>query len=249
MKQPPRILAVVTARGGSKGVPRKNVLPLGGKPLLAWTAEAALLSKRLDRVILSTDDQEIADIGRGCGLEVPFMRPAELAGDTSHHPEVMIHASRYLREEQGDHFDVVICLQPTVPFRKPEHIDEALDSFLESKAISLISLKEQDYPPWWFFKLHGNRICPAIEYKTGVNVFNMERQEFDKVYRPNGAIYITWTKSLEMNNRIVDPNDCAYYLMSEKDSIDIDTIDDFARAEAMLKYQYGAEIPPKDRLK
>jgi CMP-N,N'-diacetyllegionaminic acid synthase len=237
MKQRPRILAVITARGGSKGVPRKNVLPLGGKPLLAWTAEAALSSNRLDRVILSTDDQEIADIGKSYGLDIPFERPSELAGDTSHHPEVMIHATRFVREEQGDDFDVVMCLQPTVPFRKPKHIDEAIDVFLESKADSLISLKAQDYPPWWFFKLDGDRICPAIEYKSGVNVFNMERQQFDKVYRPNGAIYITWTKSLEMNNRIVDPSDCAYYIMSEADSVDIDTVEDFARAEAMLKYQ------------
>jgi CMP-N,N'-diacetyllegionaminic acid synthase len=230
-----RVLAVITARGGSKAVPRKNVLPLGGKPLIAWTIEAAYQSKRLDRVILSTDDDEIAEIGRSFGCEVPFKRPAELATDTSHHPDVMIHAARFMADTLKDSYDTIMCLQPTVPFRKPSHIDEAIGAFFEAKADSLISLKPQDYPPWWMFSLDDARIRPAFDYKPGVNVFNLERQEFPKVYRPNGAIYITWTESLYQHHRLVNPSDCAYYLMQEVDSVDIDTFGDFAAAEAMLK--------------
>jgi len=230
-----RILAVITARGGSKAVPRKNVLPLGGKPLIGWTIEAALAAKSLDRVILSTDDDEIAQIGREFACEVPFKRPAELAGDKSHHPEVMIHAARFMADSLGDAYDTIMCLQPTVPFRKPKHIDEAVEAFFAGDADSLISLKAQDYPPWWMFRLENSRIKPAFEYKPGVNVFNLERQEFPKVYRPNGAIYITWTESLYRHHRLVNPSDCTYYLMDESDSVDIDTAGDFAAAEAMLK--------------
>jgi CMP-N-acetylneuraminic acid synthetase len=230
-----RVLAVITARGGSKAIPRKNVLPLGGKPLVGWTIEAALAAKNLDRVILSTDDDEIAAIGRSFGCEVPFKRPEELATDTSHHPEVMIHAARFMAETLCDAYDTIMCLQPTVPFRKAHHIDEAVDTFFEKGADSLIALKAQDYPPWWMFRLNNGRIQPAFEYKPGVNVFNLERQEFPKVYRPNGAIYLTWVESLYRHHRLVNPNDCAYYVMEEADSVDIDTVGDFAAAEAMLK--------------
>lgn len=229
-----RVLGVITARGGSKSVPRKNVFELGGKPLLAWTIEAARASKRLDRVILSTDDDEIAAVGRDHGAEVPFVRPAELATDTSHHPEVMIHAVRYLADELGDSYDAVLCLQPTVPFRESRHIDEAVDAFFTSGADSLISLKVQDYPPWWMFRLENDRLRPAFEYQASVNVFNLERQEFPEVYRPNGAIYITRVESLIAHKRIVNPDDCAYYVMTGDESVDIDTALDFAVAEAML---------------
>lgn len=231
-----RVLAVITARGGSKAVPRKNVLPLGGKPLIAWTIEAARAAKRIDRVILSTDDDEIAEIGRHFGCDVPFKRPAELAGDTSHHPEVMIHAAKFMADELGESYDTIMCLQPTVPFRKPAHIDAAIETFFAAGADSLISLKSQDYPPWWMFSLEGGRIRPAFDYKPGVNVFNLERQEFPKVYRPNGAIYLTWTESLIQHRRLVNPDDCTYYIMQDVDSVDIDTFGDFAAAEAMLKF-------------
>lgn len=237
MTERKRVLGVITARGGSKAVPRKNVLDLGGKPLIAWTIEAAKTCQRLDRVILSTDDDEIAAIGREYGAEVPFMRPAELATDTSHHPEVMIHAARFMAQELKDLYDVVLCLQPTVPFRRARHIDEAIDRFFASGADSLIALKAQDYPPWWMFRLENDRIRPAFEYRPGINVFNLERQEFPKIFRPNGAIYLTWVDSLIAHKRLVNSEDCAYYVMEEAASVDIDTAMDFAAAEAMLAAQ------------
>lgn len=234
-----RVLAVITARGGSKALPRKNVLPLGEKPLIAWTIEAALAATRLHRIILSTDDDEIADVGERYGVEVPFRRPAELATDTSHHPDVMIHAVNYVAEQLDDPCAAVMCLQPTVPFRQARHIDEAVKSFFASDADSLISLKQQDYPPWWMFKLEDDRIMPAFEYQPGVNVFNLERQQFPKVYRPNGAIYLTWSESLIKHRRLVNPSDCAYYIMDAADSVDIDTASDLAMAEAILARRTG----------
>lgn len=235
-----RALAVITARGGSKGVPRKNVLPLGGKPLIAWTIEAALAAKRLARVIVSTDDEEIAEISRRYGADVPFKRPVELATDTSHHPDVMIHAVNFMAEHRGESFETVLCLQPTVPFRRAEHIDAGIDAFYASGAESLIAVKPQDYPPWWMFRLDGDRIRPAFEYKPGVNVFNLERQEFPKVYRPNGAIYVTWIASLLRDKRLVNPSDCAYVVMDIRDSLDIDTVADFAAGEALLSMRKKA---------
>ena len=232
-----KVLAVITARGGSKGVPRKNLRDLGGRPLIAWTIEAAKASRRIDRLILSTDDDEIADLGNRLGVEVPFKRPAALATDTSHHPEVMIHALEFVARELNDPCEVVLCLQPTVPFRTCAHIDASIDAFFASNAESLIAVKQQDYPPWWMFRLDGDRIHPAFEYKVGVNVFNLERQQFPRVYRPNGAIYVTWAASLLAHQRLVNPDDCAYYLMDENASIDIDTLVDFATAEAMLARQ------------
>ncbi|MGH7005666.1 MAG: cytidylyltransferase domain-containing protein [Alphaproteobacteria bacterium] len=230
-----KILAVIPARGGSKGLPRKNVLPLDGKPLIAWTIEAAKSAQRIDRVVLSTDDDEIAEVGRTYGCDVPFRRPAELAGDRSRQADVVAHAAKFLAAAGEGPYDIVVCLQPTTPLRKPSHIDEAVDAFLESGAESLISLKEQDYPPWWMFALENGRIRPAFGYEPGVNVFDMVRQQFPTVYRPNGAIYITRTESLFLSRRLVDIENCAYYLMPDEDSVSIDTALHFATAEAMAR--------------
>ena len=126
-----RVLAVITARGGSKGVPRKNVLPLAGKPLIAWTIDAAKNARHLARVVLSSDDQEIIDAARKYECDVPFVRPAELSGDLSRQSEVMIHAVDALRVQGEKPFDAVLCLQPTTPFRSAAHIDEAIERFIQ----------------------------------------------------------------------------------------------------------------------
>src|SRR5262245_13926725 len=124
------VLGLIPARGGSKGVPRKNIKPLAGKPLLNYTAEAALSSQKLTRVILSTEDEEIAEVGRACGIEVPFLRPAELAQDTTPTLPVVQHALQFL-EAMGSHFDAVCLLQPTNPFRRTVDIDNCIE-LLES---------------------------------------------------------------------------------------------------------------------
>src|SRR5690242_9753178 len=120
--EPLRVLGLIPARGGSKGVSRKNIRPLGGKPLLQWTAEAALAAQRLSGVVLSTDDPEIAEVGRTCGLQVPFLRPAPLARDDTPMLPVVQHAVRWAESAEGEHVDAVCLLQPTAPFRRAEDI-------------------------------------------------------------------------------------------------------------------------------
>ena len=131
-----REAGLVPARGGSKGIPRKNIRPLGGKPLLAWTAECALAAQSLSRVVLSTDDDEIASVGREHGLEVPFLRPAELGGDAVGSLAVVLHAI----EAIGEEFDAVCLLQPTDPFRGPELVDRCVDALFEREASAVISV-------------------------------------------------------------------------------------------------------------
>src|SRR5712691_3013598 len=138
---PIRVLGLIPARGGSKGVPRKNICMVAGKPFLQYTAEAALGALRLDRIVLSTEDDEIAEVGRRCGAEVPFLRPASLAQDTTPMLPVVQHAIRML-EAAGDHFDAVCLLQPTNPLRRASDIDDAIDLLERTQADSVISFVE-----------------------------------------------------------------------------------------------------------
>ncbi len=234
------IIAVITARGGSKGLPGKNIVDLGGKPLLAYTIEAALESKAIDRVVLSTDYEDIADVGRRFGAEVPFLRPAKLATDTAHSPDVVEHAVDFIERQDNVACKYVMMLQPTSPFRTARHIDEAVEIFFKSGLDSLISIKTQNYPPWWMFRLDGDRLAAAVPWKEGVNVFNLERQEFPSVYRPNGALYITSRERLRQTHDIVNPHSCGYYKMSEEDSVDIDHPVDLAVAKAVLEQRKAA---------
>lgn len=231
----PSTIAVITARGGSKGLPGKNIIDLGGKPLLAWTIEAALQAKSIDRVILSTDYEDIAEVGRKYGAEVPFLRPAHLASDTAHSPDVVEHAIDFIEQAEGVAFDIAVMLQPTSPYRNATHLDEAFERFLACGRDSLISIKHQDYPPWWMFKLEGDKLGQAFPYEPGVNVFNLERQQFPKIYRPNGAMYFTGRKRLKETGDLVNPYNCGYYEMSIDDSCDIDTLADLMVARAVLE--------------
>ncbi len=229
-----KVLAVITARGGSKGLPGKNIRMLGDKPLLAWTIAAAQQSRLLDRTILSTDNEEIADVGRRYGVDVPFIRSAELSTDTAMHPDVMAHAVRTVNATECEPFDIVVCLQPTVPYRTPEHIDTGIQRFLESGAESLIAVKKQEYPPWLMFRPAGDKLAPAFKLDGVTNVFDMRRQEFPVIFRPSGGLYVSWIANLLKYNRLVNPLDCAFIEMAVEDSVNIDTLMDFRMAEAIL---------------
>lgn len=227
-----KIIAVITARGGSKGLPGKNIIDLGGKPLLAYTILAGIESELIDTVVVTTDDKKIKRVAIEWGAEVPFLRPAELSNDKAHTPDAVEHAVSFYEKELKKDYDVVVTLQPTSPFRNGNLIDKAIIKFLDDLTLdSLISIKRQDYPPWWMFKLNNNRLYPYFNYQDGVNVFNLERQQFPKVYRPNGAIYVTWRKYLLENNAIVNPENNGYFVMSENDSIDIDNMSDLYSAK------------------
>lgn len=208
------ILGIVTARGGSKGIPRKNLADLGGRPLLAWTAQAALAS-RLDRVVLSTEDDEIAEAGRELGLEVPFHRPPELAADGSLSIDVVLHVLEALEDAT---VTSVMLLQPTAPFRLVEDIDGAIDLFVASGADSVISVVPVDghHPARMKFVEDGRIVDPPY-----VEAYeNQPRQELRPVYIKNGAIYLTRRAVIE--GRSFKGEDCRAWVMPHERSVNID---------------------------
>src|SRR5687767_5058839 len=176
-----RVLAVIVARGGSQGLPGKNILPIAGRPLLAWTIDAARAARSIDRTILSSDDEAIIAAARGCGCEVPFRRPAELATDTATAVDVVLHALDNVSE-----YDVVVLLQPTSPLRTAADIDAACAQLAASGAPSCVSVCMAEQSPYWMYRLNGSRrLEPLLEAPTGAT----RRQDLPPVYVLNGAIY------------------------------------------------------------
>ena len=225
-----RVLAVIPARGGSKGVPRKNIRPLLGRPLIAYSIDAARKSKAVDRVVVSTEDTEIADISRALGAEV-LMRPAQLAGDETPTRDVLWHVVETL-SSQGYRPDAVLTLQPTSPMRTTRHIDEAIALF-ESRddADSLVSCMEVPHvfsPLSVMRKDSSGYLQPFLTEPQ-----RYRRQEKETVYARNGAaIYITRTARLAdyvFGGRLIA------YMMNIDQSVDIDTLDDFAAAERLMR--------------
>lgn len=226
-----RYLGFIPARGGSKGIPRKNLVPVAGKPLIAHTFDAALRSKRLDRTMLSTDDPAIAEAGRNCGVEVPFLRPAELAKDDSVLELAMLHALAYLKDNEGYLPDAVVLLQPTSPMRRPEQIDAAIDLFEKEGADSLVSVSRPMEHPCDMASFEGKRMSMLFQtegFKAG-----RQRQEYPDFFFINGAIYITKSDVLSATkSRFAGA--IVPYRMPQLDSIDIDSEDDMRIAELIL---------------
>lgn len=226
-----RLLAIVPARGGSKGVPRKNIRLLAGRPLLAWTIDAAHRSGVVDRVVVSTDDAEIAEVARAEGAEVPFMRPAALARDDTPTLPVLQDVVRRLADSEGYRPDAVLTLQPTAPLRRPAHIAEALALFAaDPRADSLVSCIRVPhiFTPRSVMRLNAAGYLEP--YLVGDQV--TRRQDKEVVFARNGAaVYITRTPRLA---DFVFGGNLICYPMDEADSLDIDTADDFAEAERRL---------------
>jgi len=238
----PHTLAIIPARGGSKGLPRKNVRLLGGIPLIAHTIRAAMES-RVERVIVSTDDDEIAAVSHEWGAETPFKRPPEYAGDASTSLSVLLHALRFMEQEQSMKIEQVIFLQPTSPFRRPRHIDEALQKFDEKRAVSLISVTEvQEYHPYFMFTLgSGGDLEPLFQMEQRP----LRRQDLPSFYRINGAIYISrrsYYENLPDRAAIFDWNSLSAYVMDAPSSLDINDYLDFQRAELMLQKEMGKNL-------
>ncbi|MCK4257422.1 MAG: acylneuraminate cytidylyltransferase family protein [Halanaerobiales bacterium] len=223
-------LALVLARGGSKGVPRKNIRNLDGKPLLAYTSEEAKKSNYIDRVILSTEDEEIASVGREYGVEVPFMRPDELATDEASSIEVIKHALNWLKMNENYWSKYTVLLQPTSPLRTVEDIDGAIERLLHSDGDSLVSLCETDKHPFWLKRIENDQIVPYTE--EGLHI--VRRQDLPKVYSLNGAIYIAESTLLLKHSSFYVGNTIPY-LMPKDRSIDIDDRIDWAVAETLIK--------------
>jgi CMP-N-acetylneuraminic acid synthetase len=224
-----RVVALVTARGGSKTVPRKNLKLLGGKPLIGWSIEAARLSKHVARTILSTDDEEIAATGRAYGAEAPFLRPGELAQDTSSHISVAQHAIRWLREH-GDDPDYILLLQPTSPFRTSEDIDAAVALADARRPVAVISVCEMERHPFLGKRIENGMLMDFLPWPASYP----RRQDLGQAYALNGAIYLNRTASL-MNDATFHPAGSLAYIMPPERSMDLDTPWDFHVAELIMK--------------
>ena len=226
----PLILGLITARGSSKGLPRKNILPVAGRPLLAWTVEAALKSRFLSRVVLSTDDEEIARVGRAWGAETPFTRPAELAKDDSPHTGVILHALRWLQEKEGfrpTHFSVLL---PTAPLRTARDIDAACELALEAKADRVLGVCPSPVHPFFIKGLNAEgRLCDFMEPPE----IYLRRQDLPPAYANFGAINVTRTGSfLELGNW--PETRTLPYLMPPERSLDVDSAWDLHLADLIL---------------
>ena len=226
------MIAIIPARGGSKGLPGKNIKELNGKPLISYTIEAALNSKYITKVIVTTDSEEIADVAIKSGAEVPFMRPDELASDTASAIDVYLHAVDFMKDKYNDSMEKFMVLLPTAPLRKTSHIDEAVEKFLLSKADTLISVKEAETPATWYMIKDDKDCIQNAGFGTGNAVTN--RQMNSQYYVPNGAIYIL-DYNLLKNSRTYYSNNTIAYIMSAEESVDIDTLTEFMYAEFLIK--------------
>jgi N-acylneuraminate cytidylyltransferase len=220
-----KFLAVIPARGGSKGLPGKNIRPLAGKPLLAWSIEAARRSRYIDRIVLSSDDPAIMATARQWGAEAPFQRPAELATDQALGIDVVLHAI-----EQVAGFDYVVLCQPTSPLRIAEDIDGAIEKLFQTGAPVCVSVTEAEKTPYWMFTLaESDRMVPVMEHPDR----SVNRQELPKIYVLNGAVYVAeigWFKKA----RSFLTDETLGYVMPASRSVDIDTERDFLLAETLL---------------
>ncbi|MFQ5866770.1 MAG: cytidylyltransferase domain-containing protein [bacterium] len=235
-KEKYEILGIIPARSNSKGIANKNIKKLNNKPLIAYTIKVALKAKKLTRLVVSTNSEEIANIARTYGAEVPFLRPTELAQDDTPMLPVLQHAVKFLENSENYRTDIIVALQPTSPLRKSSHIDEALEKIINSDADSIVSLCEAEHSPYWMRKIENDRVVSFIE---GSEKY-VRRQDLPKVYRLNGAIYVTRYEVLMKENK-TSGNDTRAIIMSPEDSIDIDTELDFKLAELILKQRHNNE--------
>lgn len=231
-----RVLGVITARGGSKGLPGKNLRLLGGRPLIAYTVDAARDSGAFDRVILSTDAPDIAAAARSLGSDVPFMRPPELARDETPHQPVLEHAVRWLDEHEQYRPDAVMILQPTSPFRQPRHICDAIALLDRSGADSVVSVSEvpSHFNPMRALRVDDRGMASLFVGGQPVRFRLNRRQELPSAWTMNGAIYLFRTRVLLSHEPSLYGDSTAAYVMSPADGISIDSIEDWTEAERTL---------------
>lgn len=230
-----KILAIIPVRGGSKGVPGKNIKLLDGKPLLAYTSEIALQSKQLTEVIVSTEDEPIGEVAKSLGVQVPFMRPMALAQDDTPTIDVLIHALEWY-ENQTIFFDAVCLLQVTSPIRTLEFLDKAIEKFMASDCDSLVSVQKvpHEYNPHWTFEVNaeGN-----LKIATGEAEIIPRRQELPTAYHRDGSIYITKTDVLLKEHSLYGKSTA--FIESEPDFyVNIDTMEDWEKAEEMIQKKW-----------
>ena len=230
-----KILGLIPARDGSKGVPHKNQKILAGKPLVCYTIEAALACKELDRIVVSTDSDVIAKLSQKAGATVPFLRPKTLAGDNSPSIDVVIHALAFY-ENQGIYFDAICLLQPTCPLRQTVDITQAIQIFSSSEADSLISVREvpHQYNPHWVFEQASG--SEYLKISTGEEEIIHRRQALPKAFYRDGSIYITRTETLKKTKSLYGKK-IARHESTNPFYVNIDTLSDWEKAEDLIKVQ------------
>lgn len=228
-------LAIIPARGGSKGLPGKNIKELCGKPLIAWSIEAGLGSKYIDEVMVTTDSQEIAGVAREFGASVPFLRPAELASDTATSFDAIKHAINFYANELHKTFDCIVLLEPTSPLREKEDIDGMIEKIisLEEQYDAVVSLGEVHEHPSIMKKLVGNEIEPYCKEL----VMATRRQDNEIAYFPYGVAYIVKTNTL-LEEKSFYPRRTTHRLIKRYQCFEIDDLYDFLTIENIMKYKW-----------
>lgn len=224
-----KILAIIPARSGSKGLKDKNIKKLNGKPMISYTIEAALKSEIFTNVIVSTDSQKYAEIAKKAGAEVPFIRPEKLATDESTTTDVILHAISEM-EKRNDGYDYFMLLQPTSPLRTAENIKQAYSLLKEKDANAVVSVCETDHNPLW-----SNTLDESLSLDNFIDTKNNKRrQELPTYYRLNGAIYISEINYYKKYRDFYTDKSYAY-IMNKRESIDVDDIIDFRLAEVLME--------------
>jgi len=228
-KKNKKILGIIPARGGSKRIKRKNIKLLAGKPLIAYTIEAALKSRYLSKIVVTTEDERIIKIVKKYNVEI-IKRPQRLATDTTSMSVVITHVIDYLEDYQNYSPDILVLLQPTSPLRTSVDIDKAIELFLRGRCDSVISVSELQSPSYWCFKKGKDYLKPLFGWKY----FKKRKQDLPKSYLPNGAIFITELKLFRKNKSFYSEK-ILPYIMSLERSVDIDTPIDFKLVKLIIK--------------
>ncbi len=230
-----KVLSIIPARGGSKGIPGKNIKVLNGKPLIVWSIDVSKASKYIDRTILSTDGEDIAKVGREWGAEVPFMRPREFAQDLTPDPPVFTHALSWLLQNENYTPDIVVHLRPTGPLRTSEEIDEAIELLgNDPEADSVRSLQEPAKPPFKMWKQSEKYIIPFVSDMPGMKDWHTApRQSLPKVFETTADIGIMWSRVVTEKGSVIGDKVIPYFL--KRPTVDIDHLIDFEIAELLFK--------------
>jgi CMP-N,N'-diacetyllegionaminic acid synthase len=229
------IMGLIPARGGSKGIKGKNIKPLGGRPLIEYTFDAAKASRRLSRLVLSTDSPDIADVGKRCGVAAPFLRPPDISTDESPATAYVHHCLNFLDETEHYRPDVVVILQPTTPFRRATDIDACIDLLLSGATDSVVSVSAvpgKYHPAWQLVVNAEGLLSPYVQHSW--DQIAPRRQDLAQTYTRNGAIYAFRTETFLAGGSIYGAN-VTPYIMPTAASINIDDMDDWEKAEAIVR--------------
>ena len=231
-----RVMAFIPARGGSKGILRKNLVPLAGKPLIQYTVEAARTASAVTEIFLSSDDPEIIDFCRGLGLDVEYVRPKELASDTAPMVDAVLDGLRFVEERDGRRPDAVMLLQPTSPLRRAEDIDAAVELFADRGVKSVVSVHEVVEHPYECVRTDGK----GWKFLARPERPAYRRQDYaERFYYINGAVYLVDSEHLRETRAFVHEDETALYFMDARHGIDIDEPFDLERAELYLRVLKG----------